>query len=83
MNSERVMGMSLDQLRAAGATHLIQMTEDGFTISRRSKEQAEAFNVLARQALEASGVDFVAFPQPDGDYGYEGLFVIPLADAPD
>lgn len=71
--------MSLKQLRTAARAHLIEHNKDGFTIRRRCEDEAQAFNALAREALDSSGEDFVAFPQPDGQSGYVGLFVIPLA----
>ncbi|MEH6665337.1 MAG: hypothetical protein V7678_10835 [Brevundimonas sp.] len=72
------MSMSLEQLRRAGRAHLVEHSSEGFTILRRSEDEAPAFNALAREALGSSGQDFVAFPQPDGRTGYVGLFVIPL-----
>lgn len=73
------MSMSLEDLRRAGRDHLVEHNRDGFTIMRRCEDETRAFNALAREALDSSGKEFVAFPQPCGRTGYVGLIVIPLA----
>ena len=72
------MSMSLKELRQAGRDHLMEQNEDGFTILRRDQDDASEFNAFARAAINSLGEDFIAFPQPDGDGGYVGLFIIPL-----
>lgn len=72
------MSMYLDKLKQSGTCHVAERTQGGFAIVRRSDDHARAFNDLAREALDRSGVDYVAFPRTDGPTGYDQVFIIPL-----
>ena len=72
------MGVFLDSLRRPDDCHLIEPTVEGFAIVRRDVRCAEAFNLLARETIEQSGIDYVALPRTDGSTGYDQVFIIPL-----
>ncbi|WP_155802395.1 hypothetical protein [Brevundimonas naejangsanensis] len=50
------------------------MTNDGFVLSG----SGEAFDELAREALENAGKDFVALPTSDGGVGYSRVVIITI-----
>lgn len=72
------MSIYLDTLKQSGDCHVAERTPDGFAVVRRSVDHARAFNDLAREALNRSGVDYVAFLRTDGHTGYDQMFIIPL-----
>lgn len=72
------MGPFLKTLRRGGADFAVEPTEAGFAIVRRSSGDPEAFNALAREAVNRSGVDFVALPRSDGQAGYDQVIILPI-----
>jgi hypothetical protein len=74
----RPVGAFLESLRQADDCHLIEQTEEGFAIVRRSADRAAPFNELAREAIQRSGSDYVALPRTDGSAGYDQVFIIPI-----
>ena len=72
------MGEFLEFLKRSDGCHLIEPSEQGFALVRKSDADAGSFNALVRRALDCSGSDYVALPRTDGRAGYDQVFIIPL-----
>ncbi len=68
------MGRLLDALRNDPRASGVEVTNDGFVLSG----SGEAFDELAREALENAGKDFVALPTSDGGVGYSRVVIITI-----
>jgi cell division GTPase FtsZ len=68
----------LKSLRKSGDAHIVEPMDEGFAIVRKEAAMAAAFNEIARQAMEHSGLDYVALPRSDGQANYDRVFIIPL-----
>ncbi|CAN5267064.1 hypothetical protein BH10PSE2_BH10PSE2_15490 [soil metagenome] len=71
------MGHLLNRLRQASPAHRVETTGEGFVIVRRDGFE-QAFNDLARTAINGDDTDFVAFPVSDGGLGYERVVILPI-----
>ena len=71
------MGQFLERLRKGSSAHTVIVEAQGLSLVRLDGAE-DRFNDLAREILERSGEDFVAFPTTDGSHGYERVFVVPL-----
>lgn len=71
------MGQFLQRLREGHPAYKVVAAEEGFSLVRLDGEE-DRFNDLAREIINHSGDDFVAFPTPDGATGYESVYVLPL-----
>lgn len=67
----------LECLRKGSSAHRVTVEADGLSLVPLDGAE-DQFNDLAREILERSGEDFVAFPTTDGSHGYERVFVVPL-----
>lgn len=66
------MGRFLEALKADSRAKTIEMTRDGFVLAG----EGEAFDQLAREALEGAGEDYVALPTGNGAGGYERVVIV-------
>lgn len=67
----------LHSLPQEGPSHTFERTDIGFALIRRATGDREAFDKLARRAIELAGEDFVALPSTDG-HGYDRVIIIPF-----
>lgn len=74
----RDMGRLLKKLRTDSAAYTAEAEENGVVLVAREGMRGE-FSDVVRDLLDSSGEDFVVFPTPDGNEGYERVFVLPLA----
>ena len=72
------MGPFLKSLRSGGAAFTVEVTEAGFAIVRRTSDDAEAFNAVARETVSRAGGEFVALPRSDGHAGYDQVIILPI-----
>jgi hypothetical protein len=77
------MGISIQSLRRPDALYVVEDGQEGFALTRANDADPERFNGLVRQILNAASADYVALPRPDGHSGYDGVFILPLADPQD
>ncbi|GAA0215709.1 hypothetical protein QOZ96_000684 [Brevundimonas nasdae] len=68
------MGPLLTALKGDARASNVQDTDHGFILTG----SGEAFSALAREAMEKSGVEYVALPTSDGAVGYTQVVIIPL-----
>ncbi|WP_372706422.1 hypothetical protein [Brevundimonas sp.] len=68
----------LKSLRKPGRFCRLEKAEGGFFIVRADGMAKDAFNALAREAIDRSGSDYVALPVSDGKSGYERVFIMPM-----
>ena len=66
----------LKSLRKPGRFCRVEKADAGFFLVRT--DDRDAFNELARQAIDRSGLDYVALPVSDGKAGYERVFIMPM-----
>lgn len=66
----------LKSLRKPGRFCRVEKADGGFFLVRT--DDRDAFNELARQAIDRSGLDYVALPVSDGKAGYERVFIMPM-----
>lgn len=66
----------LKSLRKPGRFCRVEKADGGFFLVRA--DDGDAFNALAREAIDKSGSDYVALPVSDGKAGYERVFIMPM-----
>jgi hypothetical protein len=71
------MGRFLDKLSRDDPAYDLSASDDGYTLVGRVGHEDE-FNELARDLIDNAGDEFVVLPTPDGQMGYERVFIIPI-----
>lgn len=72
----KLMQLFLDTLRQGGPSYAVEPADKGFLIVRREGHD-DAFNRIARQVRDESGVHYSAFLRPDGRGGYDCVHIVP------
>lgn len=71
------MGRLLDNLLAGSPAYRVERDGDGVLLVGREGRREE-FSDVVREVIAAAGEEYVAFPTPIGNAGYERVFLIPL-----
>ena len=71
------MPLTLLSLRQESDVHAVEPCDEGFIIVRKPGA-ANAFDDIARKALNQAGETYAAFPRPDGRGGYESVLIVPI-----
>lgn len=71
------MGRLLDNLLSGSPAYRVERDGDDVVLVGREGRRDE-FSDVVRNVIAHAGEDYVAFPTPDGQSGYERVFLIRL-----